>query len=100
MKEIQTKNDTFIMTENNNTIITYNILGFEIMILNYFENTALVIIYNEESECRAIFRLYVYGSYSKINIIENTADMPEELINEIVKRINEKFEETELYEED
>lgn len=92
MKEIQTKNDTFIMTENNNTIITYNILGFEIMILNYFENTALVIIYNEESECRAIFRLYVYGSFSKIDIIENTADMPEELINEIVERISNKFE--------
>lgn len=90
--ETKLKNNTFGVTENNNVVLVYNILGFELITLNYHENTALVIVYDDECNCKAICKYFCkYGSVD-YEIIENTTEMDAELLDELMEGLNKAEE--------
>ena len=95
MYEIQTKNNTIITTENNNTIITYNILGFEIITCNYYEDEILVTIYDDESNCKAIATFSCVHNRYNYKLIKNVAEIQDELLNEIMEQLYKITIETE-----
>lgn len=86
--EIKLKNNTFGVTENNNVVLVYSILGFEVITLNYYENTALVIIYDDECNCKAICKYFNEYKTIDYEVIENTTEMDTELLNEIMQALN------------
>lgn len=95
MEEIKTKNNTQIMTENNNTIITYNILGFEVITCNYYDDEILVIIYDDECNCRAITTFSCVHNRYDYKIIKNVAEINDELLDEIIQELYKIIMETE-----
>lgn len=95
MEEIKTKNNTYIVTENLNTIITYNILGFEVITCNYYENEILVTIYDDECNCKAIATFSCVHNRYDYKLIKNIAEINDELLDEIMEQLYKITMETE-----
>ena len=95
MQEIKTKNNTYITTENNNTIITFNILGFELVTCNYYGDEILVTIYDDECNCKAITTFWCVHNRWGYNLIKNVAEIQEELLQEILEQLYKITMETE-----
>lgn len=95
MQEIKTKNNVCITTENNNTIITYNILGFELVTCNYYGDGILVTIYDDECNCVAIATFWCVHNRWGYDLIKNVAEIQEELLQEILEQLYKIIMETE-----
>lgn len=87
---ITTKNNTAIYTEQGNVIITYKILGYELITLNLYENTEIVSIYRN-ADCLAICTFYNFNGNTEYRVIYNTYELPTELLDEIFKRLENEY---------
>ena len=89
MQEIQTKNNTYILTENNNTIVTHKINNYELITLNYVNNTELITIYDEDCNIVAICTFESWNGRYTYNIIKNIQQVDEQIIANIMGQLQQ-----------
>lgn len=89
MQTIQNKQ--IVMTQNNNCIITYSINIYEIVTLNYYENTILVNIYDDECNIICICTFESVHDRYNYTILNNIRNINTELLDEIMQQLNEQI---------
>ena len=88
---LQTQNKQLIKTENSNCNITYNINNYEIITLNYYENTILVNIYDNECNIVCICTFESVHNRYDYTILNNIQNINAELLDEIMQQLNEQM---------
>lgn len=78
---------TFI-TNNNNTIITFTIKKYEVVTINYGEESILALYYNEDSIIQAQVELINCRGVWENNIVYNCTNNINALIEETIEELN------------
>ena len=89
MQKTQTKNNMYILTENNNTIVTHKINGYELITLNYVDNKELITIYDVDCNIVAICTFESWNGKYIYDIIKNIQEVDEKVIADIMEQLQE-----------